>query len=183
MRQADCDKIDEMLPLYIDGSLSQEETAEVAGHLAQCRECARSLETYRSLENSLSSMPGIAADARAVADSVTRRLGLERRRHIAPVFSRMSIVWSIAVATAAIILFVSRIDFVSVILSGQERFIETAGKTMEGWTASSSVLIADFFTQIEAALATDPWLLTAGLVGFGMVIFAAGTAAAFRTLR
>jgi len=183
MRQADCDRIDEMLPLYLDGSLSPEESSEVNVHLAECRECARSLETYRSLESSLSSMSGIAADARSVADSVNLRLGLKSRRSLAPVFSRMSLAWSIAVATAAMILFVSRIDFVSPILTGQERFIETAGKNMEGWIASSSVLIAGFFTHVDAALAADPWLLTAGLVGFGMVIFAAGTAAAFRTLR
>ena len=183
MRPAECDRIEELLPLYLDGELSLSESAEVDAHVESCAECAAALETYRSLESSLASMPGFMPDPGGVSGAVTRRLGIAKRRRLAPVFTRMSLVWSIAVATASLILLVSRFDFVSAILAGQEGFIEASGRAMERWIGSSSAVIADFFAQVEASLASDPWLLTAGLVGFGMVIFAAGTMAAIRSLR
>jgi len=95
----------------------------------------------------------------------------------------MSLVWTFAVATAALILLVSRVDYVSTLMSGQELLVDTTGRMMAGWTVLTSGLIADVSRQFEATLAGDPWILAMGMIGFGLLIFTAGMAAALKTLR
>ena len=182
-RSTECDRFEELLPLYIDGDISDIETAEVREHLSGCELCSGALETFRSLEASLSEMPGILPDPRSVSARVTESLGLKRRRKLAPVFSRMSLVWSFAVTTAALILLLGRFDLVSAIMSGQASFVDSAGKTMEYWIAASSGTIAGLLNQVETVLANDPWILVAGMTGFGMVVFTAGIATALKTMR
>jgi anti-sigma factor RsiW len=179
----ECERIEDLLPVYIDGGLSPEDATAVTVHLAACEDCARSLETYQALEDSLSAMPALLPDPRNVASRVTGSLGLESRRSLAAVFSRMSLVWTIAVCTAAIILLVSRFDFVSALMSGQESIIESAGRAMEYWISSTSGTIAGLFSQVEMTLSGDPWVLVTAMTGFGLVIFTAGVVAALKTLR
>lgn len=182
-RSTECERFEELLPLYIDGELSAEDAGGVTVHLAGCEECMQSLETYRALESSLDAMPGILPDSRAVSSMVTKHLGLEKRSSVADIFSRMSFVWAIAVATAALILLVSRFDYVSALMSGQESFTESAASSLEYWTGTVSGAIADIFSQVEATLSGDPWVLVTGMIGFGLVIFTAGMVAALKTLR
>lgn len=182
-RSMECKEIDELLPLYIDGELAADEASAVSAHLAGCSGCLKSLETYQALENSLSAMPDILPDPRAVASKISGRLGFENQRNLAGIFRRMSLVWTFAVATAALILLVSRVDYVSALMSGQESLIDLAGRMMDYWTVSTSGLIADIFSQFETTLAGDPWILAMGMIGFGLLVFTAGMAAALRTLR
>jgi len=175
--------IEELLSLYIDEDLSAEDAAEVTSHLAGCEKCMRSLETYRALESSLAAMPSTLPDPRAVASKVTGRLGLEKRNSVAGILNRMSFVWAIAVTTAALILLVSRFDYVSALMSGQESFIESAGRIMQYWIDASSGLIADIFIQVEMTLTADPWVFAIGMTGFGLIIFTAVIMAALRTMR
>lgn len=182
-RSMECERIEELLPLYIDGELSAADAAGVTAHLGGCAECMQSLETYRALESSLNAMPGILPDSRAVASTVAENLGLEERRSVADIFSRMSVVWTIAVATAALILLVSRFDYVSALLSGQESFIDSASSSLEYWTGTVSTAIAEIFSQVEATLSGDPWVLVTAMTGFGLVIFTVGVMAALKTLR
>ena len=182
-RSTECDNIEELLPFYIEGDLSADDAAAVTAHLAGCEMCEQSLETYRELESSLQGMPAILPDPRLVSSKVTGSLGLEKRNSIAGIFRRMSFVWTVSVATAAILLLVSRFDYVSALMSGQESLVESAGRTMEYWVASSSGVIAGFFSETESALAADPWIFMMGMIGFGLVIFTAGIVAALRTMR
>ena len=182
-RSTECERIEDLLPLYIDGDISTENAAEVTTHLAECADCAHSLETYRSLESSLSAMPLILPDPRTVASKVTGSLGIEKRSSLAEIFSRMSFVWTFAVATATLILLVSRFDYASALMSGQESLVDSATRSMEYWTVAASGVIAGMFSQIEASLAGDPWILVTAMIGFGLVIFTAGMVAALKTLR
>ncbi len=184
MKQStECNIIEELLPLYIDGELSTEDAAGITIHLAGCAECAQSLETYRALESSLSTMSAILPDPQAVASKVTGRLGLEKRNSLAEIFRRMSFVWTFAVATASLILLVSRFDYVAALMSGQESLVDSAERSMEYWTAAASGVIAGMFHQVETSLAGDPWILAAAMIGFGLLIFTAGMVAALKTLR
>lgn len=182
-RSMECKDIDELLPLYIDGELAADEASAVSDHLAGCSGCLKSLETYQALENSLSAMPDILPDPHAVASRISRRLGFEKQRNLAGIFRRMSLVWTFAVATAALILLVSRVDYVSALMSGQESLIDSAGRMMADWTVLTSGLITDVSRQFEAILSGDPWILAMGMIGFGLLVFTAGMAAALRTLR
>lgn len=182
-RSMECKGIEELLPLYIDGDLSAEDAAAVSVHLAGCGECLKSLETYRTLESSLSAMPDILPDPRAVSSKAADHLGLEDQRSIAAIFRRMSIVWAFAVTTAALILLVSRFDYVSALMSGQESLVDSAGRSMDYWIVAASGVIAGIFNQIEATMSGDPWIVAMGMIGFGLLIFTAGTVAALKTLR
>ena len=184
MKQSmECEGIEELLPLYIDGELSTDDSAALSLHLAGCAACMHSLETYQALESSLSSMSDILPDPRAVSSTVTGHLGLEEHKSVAGIFRRMSLVWAFAVTTAALILLISRFDYVSALMSGQEALIGSAGRMMNYWTAASSGMIADIFNQIDATMSSDPWILAMGMIGFGLVIFTAGMAAVLKTLR
>jgi hypothetical protein len=68
-------------------------------------------------------------------------------------------------------------------MSGQESFTDSAASSLEYWTGTVSGAIADIFSQVEATLAGDPWVLVTAMVGFGLVIFTAGVVAALKTLR
>ena len=182
-RSTDCENFEELLPLYIDGGLSAEDAAGLTAHLAGCEECMQSLETYRALESSLDAMPEILPDSRAVASKVTAHLGLEKRNSIADIFRRMSFVWTFAVTTTALILLVSRFDYVSALMSGQESLVDSAATSMEYWIEATSGIIAGMLSQVEATLAGDPWVLATAMIGFGLVIFTAGMVAALKTLR
>jgi hypothetical protein len=75
-----------------------------------------------------------------------------------------------------------RFDFVSVLVSGQESFADAAGRTMNYWIESSSLYISGVLSRLDTVLSADPWFLTAFMTGFGLIVFAAGLAAALRTL-
>ena len=132
------------------------------------------------LERSLTVMPDLLPDPGAVALKVTARLGLEKRRSVAGIFRRLSLVWAVAVATASLVLVVSRFDFASFLVSEQESFISTATKSMDYWIETTGGWIAG---QLYALTSMDPWLLASGMIGFSILIFTAGTVAAFKALR
>jgi anti-sigma factor RsiW len=182
-RSTECERIEELMPGYIDGGLSDVETAEVSSHLSKCASCPEALESFRELESSLSSLKNTLPDPRRVADSLAGRLGLEKRRRLSPVFSRISLIWSFAVAAAALILLVSRVDYVSALMSGQESFIESAAATLNYWVDSTSGVIAEVLSQGQLTINADPWVLTFGMLGFGLLVFAGGIMAALKTLR
>lgn len=182
-RSMECERIEDLLPLYIDGDLSAEEAAGVTAHLAVCESCEQSLETYRALESSLSTIPGFIPDPRTVASEVADRLGLEKKNSIAGIFRRMSFVWTFSVATAALILLISRFDYVSALISGQESFVDSTTRSMDYWTEAMSGIIAGLSSQVEAIFGGDPWVIVMGMTGFGLVIFTAGMIAALKTLR
>jgi anti-sigma factor RsiW len=179
----ECERIEEILPLYIDGDLTADEAAGVSAHVARCELCAKSLETYMELENSLLALPETLPDPRKVASRTAVLLDLKKNRSVAGIARRLSFIWAISVATAGLILLVSRFDFVSAILSGQDSFVASAGSLMDGWTASTTGMISGMIRQIEAIMAGDPWILASGMIGFGMLIFTAGMAAALKTMR
>ena len=86
-RSTECERFEELLPLYIDGELSAEDAAGLTVHLAGCEECMQSLETYRALESSLDAMPGILPNSRAVSSMGSPRpscVSLDDRNMAAP---------------------------------------------------------------------------------------------------
>jgi anti-sigma factor RsiW len=54
MRFLRCRKVRELLPWYVNGTLSGEELAEVERHLRRCRRCRAEAEEFRELQASLS---------------------------------------------------------------------------------------------------------------------------------
>ena len=65
---SDCDRALELIPWYVAGSLSEEETGELAMHLADCDACraelARLVPLSLDLHAAFESLPGAAAELR-----------------------------------------------------------------------------------------------------------------------
>ena len=77
----DCAASDERLRAYLDGELSDDERAEVEGHLTGCDACRRALEEHRHVDLLLGGVYGdrdISEDSRywgfVPADAVKGRL-------------------------------------------------------------------------------------------------------------
>ena len=57
MTALDCEKIQALLPLYIENELSEKETDSVRKHLENCSECQKEYAFFASMLKKLSSMP------------------------------------------------------------------------------------------------------------------------------
>jgi anti-sigma factor RsiW len=76
-----CEKIEELLPLYVEGDLPAEERSRVDEHVASCARCRESLAFYSELETSLASLSGLRPSPARTAAAVGARLGLRPRRY------------------------------------------------------------------------------------------------------
>ncbi len=63
MASSDCKNILDLIPLYIDNMLSEEETDTVCKHLAHCESCKNDFEFMKSLMNSTKNLPEIDVPA------------------------------------------------------------------------------------------------------------------------
>lgn len=86
-----CAKIEELLPLYLDGGCSAAERADIERHLAGCPSCRRALAEFESLESSLRNLaatvpPWETAEARFSRRWGRERVGMAGRLLLAPGF-------------------------------------------------------------------------------------------------
>jgi len=82
MKKLDCEKIEDILPLYLEGSLPEREAREVEKHLASCKRCFSSYEEWRRCFSALQSVPRLQAPA-TIWFKVKRELSHRRERRIA----------------------------------------------------------------------------------------------------
>lgn len=94
--------IRELLPFYLNATLSEHETARVARHIAACAACSRDLEQQRRLAQWLGRIPAEPADVEGAWLRIERRLQSESSKASA---SRRR-VWSVQrwSAAAAVVL-------------------------------------------------------------------------------
>jgi hypothetical protein len=90
MRKFDCERIEDILPLYLEGSLSEEEAREVEKHLASCKRCLSSYEEWRRCFSALQSVPRLQAPTN-IWFKVKQELHQRRERRIAwfPAFASL----------------------------------------------------------------------------------------------
>jgi hypothetical protein len=157
MRSTDCERIEELLSRYVAGDVDPGEAREISRHLEGCRSCADSLESYTKLESSLRSMPGILPDPGAVSSAVSARLGLRRKRSA-----------------------LARYDIAPLLASGQRSISSVVFRPLEYWIESFTGWIDGALGALTSA---DPWLLVSISVAFSLLVFTAGTLAAFKALR
>lgn len=63
MTNSDCKNILNLIPLYMDNVLSEEETNIVSRHLKTCESCKKELKFMNSIKNSTAALPGINPSA------------------------------------------------------------------------------------------------------------------------
>jgi anti-sigma factor RsiW len=75
-----CEEIRDLIPWYVDGTLSPEESAAVAGHLASCADCLRdvavAIRLRTAVRDALSSEPPVSEEMweRVARQAMGRRL-------------------------------------------------------------------------------------------------------------
>ena len=93
-----CDRVHDVLPLYLSGELRGEEMADMRLHLQECEHCAMAVRADRELDNALrSAMLEETADVSAVLDRVHQRIA-------APWWKRRPQLISLRMAAVVIIL-------------------------------------------------------------------------------
>jgi anti-sigma factor RsiW len=81
-----CGRIEELLPLYVDGDLAGEERRMVDDHLAACGACRESLAAYRVIESALVSRRELRPAAARTAAAVIERVRPRAYRYRRPLF-------------------------------------------------------------------------------------------------
>lgn len=100
-----CSRIEELLVQYIEGDLSAEERRAVDEHLASCAECRGSLETFKSLEESLETLGETVPSWKTAEARFSRRAGIEKRRSIPAFIFNAPLIAGISFVVLGVVLF------------------------------------------------------------------------------
>jgi len=93
-----CDRVHDVLPLYLSGELRGEEMTDMRLHLQECEQCAMAVQADRELDDALrTAMLEETADVSAAVNRIHKRIA-------APWWKRTPQLISIRVAVVAIIL-------------------------------------------------------------------------------
>ena len=75
-----CSEIEELMPGYLEGSLSESSRRDVEAHIASCEACRESLAIFASLERSLEGLKTAMPSWKTAEARFMREAGLSRRR-------------------------------------------------------------------------------------------------------
>lgn len=78
-----CNEIEELMPRYMEGDLSEADRCSIESHLASCAGCRESLEIFTALERSLVNLKAAAPAWKMAEARLVREAGLAKRRSIA----------------------------------------------------------------------------------------------------
>jgi len=104
-----CDRVWDLLSVYVDGEADATEAAMVEAHIAECPSCASDLEFLRSTAVTLSAVPEVAPPAAMreaiLAATVSRptfadRIGMAVRRALSPIPARYGALTAAGAAAA-----------------------------------------------------------------------------------
>jgi hypothetical protein len=143
-----CDQVEDLLPGYFGGDLSEEEKLLVDKHLAGCALCRESCTVYSDLERHLVDLKSEMPLPAAVYGGVAARLGLRKKRISPAAIWNAPFVTGLVTAICALILFVYR---------------EPLKELYPGVTAAVSRIVSDFSTflpeWIVHASGGETWVL------------------------
>ncbi len=128
-----CDRIEELLPGYVEGDLSEEDKLLVDRHLAKCALCRESFKVYADLERRLAEIKSEMPLPAAVYSGVAAKLGLRKRRISPAAIWNVPFVTGLVTAICALILFVYR---------------EPLRELYPGVMAAVSKIVSDFSTAL-----------------------------------
>jgi len=87
-----CERVERLLPAFIDGELSSDESAMVQEHISVCQRCAGSYAVYSTLERSLTELKQELPPPESVYTPLLVKLTAARRRsRLRAAFSLQSI--------------------------------------------------------------------------------------------
>jgi anti-sigma factor RsiW len=158
-----CEQIEERLPAYAAGELSQDDSATVQQHIAECALCAESFVIYQQLEQSLLARRELRPSSRAAARLASRQVGFRRSREVL----RGLCSWP-AMASVSFIAFGVALLFRSDLLKGLSGGLQVGFPTrLSAWlqalaNAASTVEAGNEFTLLAVHLSVVALIMAAG---------------------
>ncbi len=143
-----CDEVEELLPSYVGGDLSEEDELLVDRHLAGCALCRESFAVYADLERRLVDLKSEVLLPETVYGGVAVRLGLRKKR-ISP-----AAVWNAPFITCLVTAICASILFV---------YRESLRELWPGVMAAVSRIVSDFSTALPGwivhVFGGETWIL------------------------
>jgi anti-sigma factor RsiW len=155
-----CDRIEELLPRFSEGDITESERAAVAGHLARCARCRDAQATFAALERLLAARRDESPPPRKIADAVIARLGTRRSR--VPAAPRWTVpVLAAATAVAALVPLLARhgrLTGVVELIAGALHSIAALFAAMPNWIVEAAGgdlrIVLTVYLVLTAVLAT-----------------------------
>lgn len=165
-----CERIEELLPLYVEGDISGDDRRLLEAHLEGCAACRESLAASRSIEAALVSRRELLPDASRTAAAVIERLRPHRseRPYYRPYYgwigARALAFVLLVVAAAALYIFRGAVaDFVDFMEREGGPAAEAYSRGVGEWTRwVVHATGGDDFTLLLVLLGTTALMLAAG---------------------
>jgi anti-sigma factor RsiW len=162
-----CGRFDELLPLYLEGELADEEKAGVDAHLAQCPVCTESLAVYSRLEASLVERHLARPPAALLAAHVIERLAPSRKWSALKTLLSLPSLISAGFIAAGILLFLGKFavpesftSFGSRLPAYLEAFARQLGRGAEEFAAVGEVTMLSIYIGVFGLiLLSGSWMV------------------------
>jgi len=143
MDESSCERIEEMLVEYVEGSLSEEERALVSEHIKRCESCKASYRVLVELENSLLSLKNELPAYRRTMDGVCKKLGMKRAGFLSRFFHSSLFPVALATIVGFLIIYMSNISTTGLNMKA----IELSSRLADGFTQRTVQFISRMFTN------------------------------------
>jgi anti-sigma factor RsiW len=100
-----------LLPWYVTGTLSDEESAQVEQHLSECPECREDVKMEKALARQVRSMTGDAESGWAVLEARIHGVETGRRRKVVLLSRRIPVGWALAAQAASLAILIPVLTF------------------------------------------------------------------------
>lgn len=131
-----CDQVEDLLPGYVGGDLSEEDKLLVDRHLAGCAFCRESIKVYADLERRLIELKSEMPLPAVVYSGVAARLRLRKRRRSPAAIWNVPFVTSLVTVICALILLVYREPLKELypgIMAAATRIVSDFSTALPGW--------------------------------------------------
>jgi predicted anti-sigma-YlaC factor YlaD len=148
-----CNRMEELLPAYLEGDVSEMDRAAIERHLAACVECRGMLAQFRDLESSLATLKSSVPSWKSAEARFDRRWGRMRWYSFGRIFLTAPALGGLALA------------ILGAALLSRGREITTALEPFSAMLASRSGELGSFFIRLVDAFAGVDIVLLSSFYG------------------
>lgn len=162
-----CRDIDELVPRYLDGEVSDEERLALERHVASCAQCAESLEASREIDASLVCLREVIPSWKRAEARFVRATSTGKRRPL------LSLIWNAPVVCGLLFVVLGIVLFIRgrPLAYGMEIFDSRLADSLDSLGQSIARLLSGIQSLDLAVLVSLCLILTViPLVAFGFAV-------------